>query len=704
MKNFKRILSSLLAVILLLGMITIPSFAESTIIILDDTTASGDGWSWNATEKTLELNNYTGGGFAYNGGIADDKFTIIVKGTNTIDLDDRYNEKDVFDFYENSIEVTGGGVINMYDAEYSFMARNITFKNVTVNAEGVYNFASAFDIVAEDTIFNLDDVAYGFDYEDVSMTGCKVNYVADELVDYDTFDNIITDGYPDVVYWADLFYNSHVSDYVDDEVEYADAILMDEYVTDISLVNCDISFEVSSADAEKPFEDGYFFCDNSDSAKYNRKIDNCRIYLENGDGIDSPSFVGFADYNVDIVNGSVIELKNICDFTYDDLNISDSTVTGVISGYFAGGGDDATVKNSVIDIECKDTIDYWGSYGFSCNNVTIENSKVKIVAQDYAISCESFYLKESEVYFKSVDGLNEVLGETVLEYADPTLWQCNIDQTPVSKAFAEITSADITDSAVFEIKHVHKVSPVSGKEATYAKDGWKGHYKCVCGELFEDADCKKPIADLEAWKKGEGKLNALGFVDTSKVFKDVKSGKWYGDAIDYCYTYSFISGVANDEFGLNVPVTRGMFITILARIAGVDTTNNKVSTKFTDVESGKFYTAAIKWASENKIVNGITATTFEPNTPIQRQQLCVMIVNFAKHQSITLTEVESAISFTDANKIATWAKDAVKTAQMADIVNGYANGSGFDFKPKNTATRAEAAQILYKFHKDFVAK
>ena len=54
MKNFKRILSSLMAVILLLGMITVPSFAVSTVITLDDTNASGDGWSWNATEKTLE--------------------------------------------------------------------------------------------------------------------------------------------------------------------------------------------------------------------------------------------------------------------------------------------------------------------------------------------------------------------------------------------------------------------------------------------------------------------------------------------------------------------------------------------------------------------------------------------------------------------------------------------------------------------------
>ena len=158
-----------------------------------------------------------------------------------------------------------------------------------------------------------------------------------------------------------------------------------------------------------------------------------------------------------------------------------------------------------------------------------------------------------------------------------------------------------------------------------------------------------------------------------------------------------------DEFGVNTEVTRGMFITILARIAGVDTSNNNVKTKFTDVESGKYFTAAIKWASENKIVNGMTETTFQPATPIQRQQLCVMIVNFARFMKIDLKASESAIAFSDASGISNYAKDAVKTAQMADIVNGYANGDGFDFKPTNTATRAEAAQILYKFHKDFVA-
>ncbi|MBQ5894602.1 MAG: S-layer homology domain-containing protein, partial [Rikenellaceae bacterium] len=76
---------------------------------------------------------------------------------------------------------------------------------------------------------------------------------------------------------------------------------------------------------------------------------------------------------------------------------------------------------------------------------------------------------------------------------------------------------------------------------------------------------------------------------------------------------------------------------------------------------------------------GMTATTFAPNAPIQRQQLCVMIVNFAKHQKIELTASEKAISFKDAAAIGNYAKDAVATCQMADIVNGYANGDAYGY-------------------------
>ena len=228
----------------------------------------------------------------------------------------------------------------------------------------------------------------------------------------------------------------------------------------------------------------------------------------------------------------------------------------------------------------------------------------------------------------------------------------------------------------------------------------------IVDEKFADKEVEIKLTDgtYKATAYGTKVVAFIPIQNSSKVFKDVKAGKWYADAIDYNYTYGFIAGMKTDEFGVSTPVTRGMFITVLARIAGVDTSNNNVSTKFTDVAKNKYYTAAIKWASENNIVAGMSATTYEPNSPLQRQQLCVMIVNFAKYSGVEIAAVEDALNFSDASVFAKWSKDAIGICQKADIVNGYNEGGKVLFKPTATATRAEAAQILYKFHKDFVVK
>ncbi len=293
----------------------------------------------------------------------------------------------------------------------------------------------------------------------------------------------------------------------------------------------------------------------------------------------------------------------------------------------------------------------------------------------------------------------------------------------------------------------HKPEKQNGKSADCLTDGYKDYYFCdVCDKYFADDKATIAIADIEAWKKADGKLSSEGhkwgeyvynndatteadgtktrecsvcheketvtaegtmitvvIQDTSKIFKDVKKG-WYKDAVDYAYSYGFIAGMSDTEFGLNTNVTRGMFITILARIAGVDTTTkgvNNVTTKFTDVKSGKWYAAAIKWASDNGIVSGTSDTTFGPDVNISRQDLCVMVVNYAKFMNVELTAVEDEITFKDAKDIRKYAKDAVKVCQMADIVNGYTDGT---FGPTKTATRAEAAVILYKLHANFMVK
>ena len=243
---------------------------------------------------------------------------------------------------------------------------------------------------------------------------------------------------------------------------------------------------------------------------------------------------------------------------------------------------------------------------------------------------------------------------------------------------------------------------VYNNDATVDADGTKTRNckKCGKGETVTaegtklDAPPPPPVPDPKPLS------------DTSVIFTDVQAGKWYKNAIDYSYQHKFISGMSKTEFGISTQITRGMFVTILARIAGVDTgteANVSTPTKFGDVERGKYYTAAINWAHENGVANGMGGARFAPNDPIQRQQLAVMIVNFAKSQGVSLDASEGALAFSDNGSIAGWAKNAVTVCQRADIINGYNEQGGTTFKPTNTATRAEAAQILYKFHKDFVA-
>lgn len=226
-------------------------------------------------------------------------------------------------------------------------------------------------------------------------------------------------------------------------------------------------------------------------------------------------------------------------------------------------------------------------------------------------------------------------------------------------------------------------------DATYEKDGTKSGNCYFCNDTVTVQAIGSKLVDIK---------------DTSKIFTDVKKGKWYKKAIDYCYSHGFIKGMRDNYFGLDEPVTRGMFITILARIAGVSTSGaaNRVQTKFSDVKSGKYYTAAIKWASENGIVNGTSKTEFSPDDNITREQICVMLVNFAYYIDVDLTPTATATGFTDSSKISSWAEDEVSICQEAEIILGIEQNGRMYFKPQDFAKRSEAAQMLYKFHSKFV--
>lgn len=192
----------------------------------------------------------------------------------------------------------------------------------------------------------------------------------------------------------------------------------------------------------------------------------------------------------------------------------------------------------------------------------------------------------------------------------------------------------------------------------------------------------------------------IELVDSTKHFTDVESGKWYKEYIDYVSTFNLMVGMSQTEFEPSTTLTRAMFVQILANLSGVDTTDNNVETKFEDVPTNKWYTAAIKWATDNGIVYGMSETEFMPSEPIQRQQICAMLERYAQAFGITLTaDIEKEV-FSDDDAIQDYAKDAVYACQQAGIIVGMDDTT---FAPKDYATRAQIATIITKFHQSFIA-
>lgn len=184
--------------------------------------------------------------------------------------------------------------------------------------------------------------------------------------------------------------------------------------------------------------------------------------------------------------------------------------------------------------------------------------------------------------------------------------------------------------------------------------------------------------------------------DTEKeqYFDDVAPGSWYEEAINYCYENGIVNGMSPTTFQPETYITRGMFVTILGRFSGV-ADDTSATTIFTDVPSGKYYSGHVRWAFDAGIVNGMSPTTFAPDKNISRQDMCVMIRRYCNYMGIELTEKMEAPAFTDESTIASYAKESIASMLKAGLVNGM----GSKFNPKGTSTRAQAATIMMRLDK-----
>ena len=194
------------------------------------------------------------------------------------------------------------------------------------------------------------------------------------------------------------------------------------------------------------------------------------------------------------------------------------------------------------------------------------------------------------------------------------------------------------------------------------------------------------------FETGHFSVYGVGYKNPAPAFTDIHN-HWAADNILFAASRGLLSGTSDTTFSPNTGMTRGMFVTALGRLAGINPDSYKTG-KFTDVKADAYYAPYVNWAAQNGIVEGVTATTFAPDTNINREQMAVIMANYAKKLGYDLPKTLQAVTFSDNAQISSWAKNAVRAMQQAGILAGK-NGNKFD--PKGTATRAEVATILRRF-------
>lgn len=179
-------------------------------------------------------------------------------------------------------------------------------------------------------------------------------------------------------------------------------------------------------------------------------------------------------------------------------------------------------------------------------------------------------------------------------------------------------------------------------------------------------------------------------------FTDVAEDAWYHDYVYDLVYRGVVNGMTATTYEPEGKLTRAQFVKLLAcSLADAETLKTyEGKHPFKDSE-GHWAEAYIAWAKDKGIVEGVSTTEFDPEAPITREQMATIFGRYALKQGIELPKSDNAAgSFPDADKISEYAREFVELMRIAGILNGYEDGT---FRPQGNATRAEAAKLFSLF-------
>ena len=358
------------------------------------------------------------------------------------------------------------------------------------------------------------------------------------------------------------------------------------------------------------------------------------------------------------------------------------------------GGSAFEKCKSLTSVTIPDSVTSIGDYAFcdctSLTSVTIPDS-VTSIGDNAFLGCESLtdvYYAGSEAQWKAIQ----------ISYGNNALLNANIHYNYVS--------------------HTHSYKAVV-TAPTCTEKGYTTH-TCACGDSYVDTyvdalghawdngkvtkeptETETGVKTFTCTRCGETKtetIPATGVMDVTKMFTDV-SHSWADDGIQYCVTHQLMSGIGNDLFGPKLTTTRAQIVQILYNLEGEPKVSGK--TPFTDLTQD-WYQDAILWAYQTGVVAGTSSTTFEPDRPVTREQIAVILMEYVTRVlKLERTWTPADLSaFPDADSVSDWAKDAMADAVGLGLISGASNGGQTYLEPQGSATREQVATILMEFCKN----
>ena len=292
---------------------------------------------------------------------------------------------------------------------------------------------------------------------------------------------------------------------------------------------------------------------------------------------------------------------------------------------------------------------------------------------------------------------------------------CNVTVESRNTKYANYSSSSYASFRCVEA-HEHSYTAVV-TPPTCTEKGYTTH-TCSCGDSYVDTYVdalghawdsgtvtKQPTATetgirtytcTRCHETKTESIPATGSVDVTQMFTDVTKN-WAYPGIQYCVTHGIMGGMGDGTFVPTGTTTRAQIVQILYNLEGTPAVSG--TTPFTDL-TANWYKPAILWAYQNNVVAGTSPTTFDPDQPVTREQIAVILTQYMFHvlkMNRTWTPADLS-TFPDGAQVSGWAKEAMQDAVALGLINGTKASDGVVYlDPQGSAARQQVATILMNF-------